>query len=243
MLLAAFFVQTWLVYADQTGHATPPLSALASRGQELWHDHNCQSCHQVFGFGGFLGPDLTNATHSLTDARLDLILTEGSGLMPAFHLGQNDRAALAQFLVEVDRTGVGQPRMQPAVPTAELLDHLVKTVAERGGTLTDVEATGLSVMRKEKCVACHLPNLSSPLRAPDLTLALEKNGRDKVLRVLAEGVPGTSMPRFGFSAAHRDGVVAMLGWLGKHKEQAARVFEVTKPDGASIWSIPWFEYE
>jgi nitric oxide reductase subunit C len=242
-LVAAFFVQTWLVYADRAGHRTPPLSEHAARGQQVWHDNNCQSCHQIFGFGGFLGPDLTNSAGTLTEARLDLILTDGAGLMPAFHLGAEDRAAVLQFLTEVDKTGVSQPRLAAPVPTDELLDHLVKTVTERGDALTDAEQAGLAVMRREKCIACHLPNQSSPVLAPDLTLALGKHGREKVLAILAAGVPGTTMPKFTFPDAEREGVVAMLGWLAKHADAAASVFEVTRPGGGSGWSIPWFEYE
>ena len=59
-LVCAFVAQTWLVYADPAGKRTP-LSPLAARGRALWHRRNCQSCHQIYGFGGFLGPDLTNA--------------------------------------------------------------------------------------------------------------------------------------------------------------------------------------
>jgi nitric oxide reductase subunit C len=242
-LVGAFFIQTWLVYADRSGHRTPPLSERAARGQKLWLDNNCQSCHQIFGFGGFLGPDLTNAAGTLTEARLDLILTEGAGLMPAFHLGEEERAAVLQFLVEVDKTGVSQPRLAAPVPTDELLDHLVKTVTERGEPLTDAERAGLAVMRREKCVACHLPNQSSPVRAPDLTQALAKHGRDKVLGILAAGVSGTTMPQFAFTEPEREGVVAMLRWLGQHADAAAKVFEVTRPGGGSPWSIPWFEYD
>ena len=117
LLVAAFIFQTWLVYADGTGRETPPLSALATRGQDLWLENNCQSCHQIYGFGGFLGPDLTNAASSLTDARLRLILVSGAGRMPAFGFGDEDRSALKQFLVELDRTGIGQARYQAPLPT------------------------------------------------------------------------------------------------------------------------------
>lgn len=242
-LVAAFVFQTWLVYADRIGYRTPPLSVEAARGQEVWHDNNCQSCHQLYGFGGFLGPDLTNAAGTLTEARLQLILTEGAGLMPAFHLDEQDRAAVLQFLIEMDKTGVSQPRLQAPVPTDELLDHLVTKVTERGDPLTDAEQTGLRVMRREKCVACHLPNLSSPVRAPDLTKAIEKHGSDKVLAILAEGVPGTTMPKFAFPPSEREGVVALLRWLSAHADAAERVFEVTRPGAGAARSIPWFEFD
>lgn len=243
LLVAAFVFQTWLVYSDTTGRQTPPLSSLAGRGQELWHDHNCQSCHQIYGFGGFLGPDLTNAVGSLTDARLKLILTEGAGRMPAFGLDEDDRSALQQFFVELDRTGISQARHQQPRPTAELLDHLVETVVSRGDALTLTQAQGLSIVRREKCVACHLPNAASPMRAPDLSTAASRLGRAKIKEVLERGVPGTVMPRFEMPDAERDAVIAFLEWMQAHPDSVARVFDVTRPDGASAWSIPWFEFE
>ena len=82
-LVGIFLVQTWMVYTDPVGREAAPLTAEASRGQEVWHRYNCQSCHQLYGFGGFLGPDLTNAARHLTDERLDSVLTDGSEIMPA----------------------------------------------------------------------------------------------------------------------------------------------------------------
>jgi len=242
-LVAAFVIQTWLVYSDPAGRQTPPLSPLADRGQRLWFDHNCQSCHQIYGFGGFLGPDLTNAAGSLTEARLRLILTEGAGRMPAFGFDEEQRGALQQFFVELDRTGVSQARHQPQVPTAELLDHLVETVTARGEPLTGSQAKGLAVVRREKCVTCHLPNYASPVSAPDLATAVGRLGREKIAAVLVDGVPGTVMPRFAMPDAERAAVIDFLAWMESHSEQVARVFAGTRVKGGASWSIPWFEFE
>jgi len=243
LLVAAFVLQTWMVYTDPTGRETPPLSAVAQRGQQIWLENNCQSCHQIYGFGGFLGPDLTNAVGSLTDARLRLILTEGSGRMPAFGLDEDDRGALQQFLVELDRTGISQARHQQPIPTAELLDHLVETVVARGEVLTISQAHGLSIVRREKCIACHLPNAASPMRAPDLSTAVGRLGSEKIKQVLESGVPGTVMPRFEMPDAERAAVIEFLRWMEARPGPVGRVFEVTRPNGGSAWSIPWFEFE
>jgi len=244
LLVAAFVIQTWLVYSDPAGRQTPPLSELADRGQQIWLDHNCQSCHQIYGFGGFLGPDLTNAISSLTDARLRTILTEGAGRMPAFELNDGERDALKQFLVELDRTGVSQARQQQPIPTGELLDHLVEKATAGGAVLTTKQMSGLVVVRREKCVACHLPNFSSPVRAPDLSTAVERLGREKILSVLVDGVQGTVMPRFDMPVAEREAVAAFLAWMGLHQQEVARVFEGTHKDkDKESISIPWFEFE
>ena len=82
-LVAAFAVQTALVYSDEP---TGPIDEEAIRGRELWHDNGCQVCHQFYGQGGFLGPDLTNAYSSVDTVRLRSLLTIGSGQMPAIGL-------------------------------------------------------------------------------------------------------------------------------------------------------------
>ena len=240
-LIAAFFLQTWLVYSDTAGRETPPLSELAARGQQVWHDKNCQSCHQIYGFGGFLGPDLTNAIGTLTEARLDLILTEGAGAMPAFHLDAGERDALRQWFTELDQTGVAQPRLEPKRPVGEMIDHLVAQVDD---PLTEPEALGRDIVQKQVCISCHLPNLATTVRAPDLTTALERLGEQRVREILAAGVPGTVMPKFNFSDREQSGVIAFLAWLGEHREQTQRVFEATRPGDDWSWAaVPWFEYD
>ncbi len=55
-----FILQTFLIYSDSTGYKKNPLSINAIKGKQIWLQNNCQTCHQIYGFGGFLGPDLTN---------------------------------------------------------------------------------------------------------------------------------------------------------------------------------------
>ena len=100
-LVAAFAAQTTLVYLDDAASTFETLTEEAVRGRRLWHKHNCQSCHQIHGFGGFLGPDLTNAAQRLTDERLEEVLTVGVAQMPAFHLNEDERLDLAIFLVNM----------------------------------------------------------------------------------------------------------------------------------------------
>ncbi|MCP4868555.1 MAG: cytochrome c [Proteobacteria bacterium] len=113
-LAACFFGQTALVYSDPT--PTTPLSEEALGGARTWHANNCQSCHQIYGFGGFLGPDLTNVAARYPGTALDGWLTHvlaGTGQMPHFALDEGERAGLAAFLREVDTTGIGQARVGP----------------------------------------------------------------------------------------------------------------------------------
>ncbi len=110
-LTACFVGQSWLIYADAPGPVQ--LEGEALRGAAVWHHENCQACHQIHGYGGFLGPDLTNFARRFPDggAVLEAWLLSGPGAMPRFdHLPADDRQALWAWLEAVDRTGVGQAR-------------------------------------------------------------------------------------------------------------------------------------
>ena len=67
VLVLCFLVQSVLVYTD---HVDLELSAKAIEGRRLYHESACQVCHQLWGQGGFLGPDLTNAASRVDETRL-----------------------------------------------------------------------------------------------------------------------------------------------------------------------------
>lgn len=242
-LVAAFLAQTWLVYTDPAGRAASPLSGLAAQGQAVWRDHNCQACHQIFGFGGFLGPDLTNAFPRLDQARLDTILTQGSGLMPAFGLAADERAALACYLEELDRTGVGVARAPVDTPPAALFTELLEGTATDDDPLSPLEQQGLAEMQERNCIDCHLPNVASAYRAADLTAVAGRLGHSGVTSALTEGVPGTAMPVMSLSAEQIDAIHATLLRLDRHGPSIRAAFERAAHAGElSLLGLPWFEY-
>ena len=98
LLVFAYVVQTGIVYFDDTADSREALSPLALEGRQIWHAHNCQACHQFYGFGGFLGPDLTNAAGRLTRPRLDQVLTKGVLPMPAFWMSSREIDAIEAYL-------------------------------------------------------------------------------------------------------------------------------------------------
>jgi len=83
------------------------LSAKAMRGADLWQDSNCVACHQLYGLGGYMGPDLTNVmSHPKKGpVYVKAFLNSGIRLMPKYHFTDEEQDALCQFLVEVDQTG------------------------------------------------------------------------------------------------------------------------------------------
>jgi nitric oxide reductase subunit C len=243
-LVTAFLVQTWMVYTDPAGHEAPPLSEPAARGWQLWHDHNCQSCHQLYGFGGFLGPDLTNAAPRLTEARLEAILSEGSTLMPPFGFDPGQRASLLAFLTEMDRTGVGQVRVPVKQPPRELLAGLLAGSESPDDPFTPLEQAGAALLFEQNCIDCHLPNPASAYRATDLTRVMEELGAERVTAALANGVPGKAMPRFPFDEQQAEAVRAALTRLGRHGDGVRAAFERAAGSAEdALLALPWFEYD
>jgi nitric oxide reductase subunit C len=243
-LVAAFGFQTWLVYADPTGRTTPPLSAEAARGRGIWLANNCQSCHQIYGYGGFLGPDLTNATDSLTDARLSAILTQGGGVMPAFDLAEDERAAIARFLAEVDATGIGQLPPRVSFDAQEVLVGAIDSVTVASGALSRAELRGKNVMLEQKCIGCHLPNPRAAKKATDLTTLVGKLGRDGVKAIVRAGIAPKGMPTFdGLTDEDLDALTAFLAWLAQHEGVIHSRFAASAADASKATGLPWFEYQ
>ena len=83
------------------------LSETALKGAHLWQENNCTACHQIYGLGGYLGPDLTNIA-SNPDKGLDYakaFFNSGIKSMPQFHFTTEEKDHLSAFLNEIDQTG------------------------------------------------------------------------------------------------------------------------------------------
>ncbi len=247
-LVAIFFTQTWFVYSDPIGAQTR-LSDDATQGRGLWLKYNCQSCHQLFGFGGFLGPDLTNvasrfadSTGARFDARLATVLTEGSNRMPAFHLEQEQRDQLASYFRALDEAGVGQPRAVSSITPQERFNSIVQDVIP-STEWTETETYGWALMETYSCISCHLPNESSSLKAPRLTTLMDVSGEDRVRQVLAEGSLQKGMPNFGLSEDKIEALVQVLIRL-QSCDEGIRAGYGTVPGTTtrSLKDLPWFEY-
>ena len=105
-LLASFLLCSAYVYTDGTEAAhIPPLTDQGRHGQQLFQEHNCIACHQFYGLGGYMGPDLTNVISTRGAAYSRAFLTAGTARMPKFDLDEAEVDALIAFLDFVDRTG------------------------------------------------------------------------------------------------------------------------------------------
>lgn len=212
-VVACFFGQGGMVWANAGDQAPEPtISTAAQAGQALYRSSNCQSCHQLYGYGGFLGPDLTNAASRLPDARFQAILDSGSGRMPAFHFTPEQRQSLVAYLQEIDRTGLGTVRapvrLSLGAPDAPA------EVAE-----------GAAIVAARGCAGCHEGGIG-----PDLRGAVGKLGVEGVEVWLREG--RGQMPDLGLAVDERVAVAEYLEWYGGAQTVAV----------ADAAEVPWFNY-
>jgi len=255
LLTALFLGQTWLVYSDPAGRAGAPLSELARDGRRIWHRHNCQSCHQLYGFGGFLGPDLTNVAERYAGQddpggtsrplaeRLATVLSTGSARMPAFHFAPQQRAALAAFFEELGRTGVGQVRVRKAEPPRALFQRLVDDGPGAEAPLDELAARGRDIVFGRGCIDCHRPNGRSTFRATDLTRMRATVDLARLAQVLSAGIPARGMPPFDLSTAEVEAVAAFLAALAARGPEIRSGFEsAERGSSGSLSDLPWFEY-
>jgi len=87
-----------------------PISKQAGHGQRLFQEHNCIACHQFYGLGGYMGPDLTNVISRNSAAYARAFIMTGTPRMPNFNLAPDELDALVAYLEFVDQTGTYPPQ-------------------------------------------------------------------------------------------------------------------------------------
>jgi nitric oxide reductase subunit C len=77
-------------------------------GSDLFQQYNCTACHQLYGLGGYLGPELTTAYSDPARGALymKVFLQAGGPRMPNYHFKDQDINALISFLKYVDTTAI-----------------------------------------------------------------------------------------------------------------------------------------
>ncbi len=86
------------------------INNLADQGKMNWQKYNCGACHQVYGLGGYLGPDLTNTFSKKGEDYIRVFLKAGTGVMPNFHLDDSTIHTLVTYLKDIDASGKSDPR-------------------------------------------------------------------------------------------------------------------------------------
>lgn len=105
VLCLAFAGYSIFVYRYSAGGHEAILTAEAKAGQEIWQEKNCQSCHQLYGLGGYMGPDLTNVITKRDKAYILAMVQNGTRKMPNFHLSADDAKSVIAFLSWVNVSG------------------------------------------------------------------------------------------------------------------------------------------
>jgi nitric oxide reductase subunit C len=107
-LLIAFLSYSATLYYSDTTQAEIP-SPLAQKGRLLWQDKNCTSCHQFYGLGGHLGPDLTNVYAKRSPEYITAFLKTGTLVMPNYDLSDAEIQAFLAFFKYTNTTGIADP--------------------------------------------------------------------------------------------------------------------------------------
>ncbi len=85
-------------------------SIAAQQGKLVWQKYNCNACHQVYGQGGYIGPDLTNVCANRSELFIKTFLKYGTPTMPNFNLTEQEIGQIVAFLKNVDASGSADPR-------------------------------------------------------------------------------------------------------------------------------------
>jgi len=104
ILCTGFAIYSLAVYKYGSTTKASPTPAI-TKGWNVWQEKNCQSCHQLYGLGGYMGPDLTNVASEKGAAYMKGIIHSGTTRMPDFHLKEEEINDLVAFLSWVDHSG------------------------------------------------------------------------------------------------------------------------------------------
>lgn len=108
LLMIGFFSYTFLLYNENSSYSSIAISS-SDQGKKIWQEKNCIACHQIYGLGGYLGPDLTNTYSEKGEGYIVAFLRNGTQVMPNFQFTENEIENLSQYLKNIDKSGIGRP--------------------------------------------------------------------------------------------------------------------------------------
>ena len=107
VLICVFSIYNFIIYTSKSEYKSVHLSEKAILGENIWLKNNCNSCHQIYGLGGYLGPDVTNvySKQGKGEHYIKTIVNSGIQSMPKFNFSDEEKEQLVQFFKEIDQTG------------------------------------------------------------------------------------------------------------------------------------------
>ncbi len=109
-LVLTFFAYSYMVYTSGTenDNGVSFSNEQSKRGKLIFQNYNCVACHQIYGMGGYMGPDITNviSANNKGPEYVRTFLQSGSRRMPDFHLNENELNDLIAYLSYIDKTGI-----------------------------------------------------------------------------------------------------------------------------------------
>jgi nitric oxide reductase subunit C len=108
-LILLFLGQTAVTYtsATEARRGSAVFNARAVHGQQLYREFNCTACHQFYGLGGYMGPDLTNVLRAENKGAeyAKGIILHGTQRMPSMGLTPEQADDLIAYLVAASASG------------------------------------------------------------------------------------------------------------------------------------------
>jgi nitric oxide reductase subunit C len=108
VLMVAFVGYSLFLYSALP--AKNQYNEVADSGKLTWQKYNCNACHQVYGLGGYLGPDITNVYSAKGAVYIRAFLKTGTNIMPDFHLSEKEISDLTSFMQAIDASGRSDPK-------------------------------------------------------------------------------------------------------------------------------------
>lgn len=101
LFITMFSIYTGWIIFDKPGNDIE-LDDFALRGKQLFRKHNCIACHQIYGLGGYMGPELTNAYSRNGERYLMSFILNGTAKMPRFGLDSTEARSILRYLRAID---------------------------------------------------------------------------------------------------------------------------------------------
>lgn len=103
-----FLLYSFVVFNEEPINGVGHLSKNGQEGKLIFQKYNCISCHQLYGLGGYMGPDLTNviSTKGKGADYARAFIASGTQKMPNFYMSKEEIDRLLAYLTDVSKTGI-----------------------------------------------------------------------------------------------------------------------------------------